>query len=401
MEEESKPSVWQRILKWLMWIGIVLIVLVAIVITWILVFTPEEEVVLPTPTPTSTPTSTYTPTPTPTLTPTETPTLTPTATLTPAPTPTFTPIPTETPTLTPTPTPTLLYGRIPVLVTKVLSGDTIEVAYNEQKLTVRYLMVQAPPLNEPFGLAAQQRNEQLVDKQIVYIEPDAVDKDGTGALLRYVFLPGERFVNEILLQEGYVTFANHPGNNRREFTLRQAQVQAMVNGVGRWATPTPTAVFTPTPVPATITPVVRYGSNGLGLAQADWEAGHVVTGIGATLGGAQATIYDGAYAVLFANGNVGTIDRAWTPGSGITGAAALALGESFAPADRQPVRSYAPPQLPGATVSIYFSPSLAARFQAEMWGEETPGTFAIVTVANGEEIIRLLLMLGDPASVLG
>lgn len=400
MEEEEKPSIWQRILKWLMWIGIALIVLVVIVIIWLLVFQPEQEVVLPTPTPTSTATATFTLTPTPTMTPTETPTMTPTATLTPTPTPTFTPIPTETSTMTPSPTPTMLYGRIPVLVTKVISGDTIEVAYNEQTFTVRYLMVQAPALNEPFGLAAQQRNEQLVDKQIVYIEPDAVDKDETGALLRYVFLPGERFVNEILLQEGYVTFANHPGNNRREFTLRQAQVQAMVKGVGRWATPTPTAVFSPTPVPATTTPVVRYASDGLGLAQVNWDAEHAVTGIGATLGGAQASIYDNAYAVLFANGNVATIDRAWTPGSGITGAAAVALGESLAPLDRQPVRSYAPPQLPGATVSIYFSPSLAARFPAEMWGKEAPGTFAIVTVANGEEIIRLLVLLGDPSSVL-
>jgi endonuclease YncB( thermonuclease family) len=401
MEEESKPSVWQKILKWLMWIGIVLLVLIVIVVVWILVFTEEEPLVLPTPTPTSTATPTYTPTTTPTSTSTDTPIPTPTITLTPTPTPTDTPVPTATPTETPSPTPTLLFGRIPVLVTKVISGDTIEVAYNDEHFIVRYLMVDAPELNQPFGLAAQQRNEQLVGERIVYIEPDAVDQDESGARLRYVFLPGEQFVNEILLQEGFATFANHPGNNRREFVLRQAQVQAMVKGVGEWATPTPTVVFTPTPVPATTTPTVRYNSDGLGLTQADWEASHSVTGIGATLGGTQATVYDGVYAVLFINGNVGTIDRAWTPGSGITGAAALQLGESFAPFDRQPVRSYAPAQLPGATVSIYYSPSLAARFPAEVWGNETPGTFAIVTIANGEEITRLLVLLGDPSTVLG
>jgi hypothetical protein len=152
---------------------------------------------------------------------------------------------------------------------------------------------------------------------------------------------------------------------------------------------------------ATNTPVVRYNSNGLGLSQADWEAAHSVTGLGATLGNTQATVYDGVYAVLLINGNVGWIDRAWTPGGGVTGAEALALGESFAPFDRQPIRSYAPTQLPGATVSIYYSPSLANRFPAELWGAEVPGTFAIVTIANGEEIVRLLLLLGDPAAVLG
>jgi micrococcal nuclease len=184
-----------------------------------------------------------------------------------------------------------MFGRIQVLVTNVTSGDTIEVALGEERFIVRYLMVDAPELNEPMGLAAQQRNVQLVGNQIVFIEPDAVDRDETGALLRYVFLPGEQFVNEELLREGYATFALHPGNTRREFALRQAQVQAMVEGVGRWATPTPMPDVTPTaPATATPTPVVRYGSNGLGLSQANWDATHSVTGLGATLGQTQATV---------------------------------------------------------------------------------------------------------------
>jgi hypothetical protein len=284
----------------------------------------------------------------------------------------------------------------------VLSGDTIEVAYGDERWIVRYLMVDTPEMNEPLGLAAQQRNAQLVGEQIVFIEPDGVDRDDTGALLRYVFLPGERFVNEVMLREGYGVFASHPGNTRREFALRQAQVQAMVEGAGRWAVATPTPNVLPTlPPTETPTPVVRYGSNGLGLTQADWEAEHMVTGLGATLGQTQATVYDDAYAVLFINGNVGWIDRAWTPGAGVTGAEALALGESLAPLDRQPIRSYFPTELPGATVSIYYSPTLAERFPADLWGSELPGTFAIVTIANGEEVIRLLLLLGDPAAVLG
>jgi hypothetical protein len=167
-------------------------------------------------------------------------------------------------------------------------------------------------------------------------------------------------------------------------------------------TPTATPLPTPTPIPGiTPTAIVRYGSNGLGLSQADWEAAHRVTGLGATLGQTQATVYDNVFAVLFINGNVGWIDRAWMAGSGVTGAEALALGESLAPFDRQPVRTYAPTQLSGATVSIYYSPSLADCFPAELWGAELPGTFAIVTIANGEEIVRLLLLLGDPAAVLG
>jgi hypothetical protein len=240
MAAASEAGIVQKILKWLMSIGIVLAALILAVILWILFFSKE----VPLAPPTSTPIATYTPTHTPT------------------PTPTQTPVPTTTPTATPSPMPTLIPGIIPP-------------------------------------------------------------------------------------------------------------------------------------------PVVRYGSNGLGLSQADWEAAHSVTGLGATLGQTQATVYDGVFAVLFINGNVGWIDRAWTAGSGVTGAEALALGESLAPLDRQPVRNYAPTQLPGATVSIYYSPTLADCFPAELWGAELPGTFAIVTIANGEEIVRLLLLLGDPAAVLG
>ena len=248
MNEESAPSPGKTILKWLRWIAIILVVLVVILVLLILLFGEEEPVALPTPTPTFTPTLTATPslTPTPTVTETPLPTITPTFT----PTPTETATPTLTPTETPTPTATLLFGRILVLVTNVMSGDTIEVALGNQRFIVRYLMVDAPELDEPLGLAAQQRNLELVGGQAVYIEPDAIDRDETGALLRYVFLPGERFVNAELLREGYATFALHPGNTRREYDLRQAQVQAMVNGQGRWATATPTPLAsTPTPTP--------------------------------------------------------------------------------------------------------------------------------------------------------
>ena len=333
--------------------------------------------------------------------PTETETPTPTAIATPTLMATETPTPTATPTHTPTPTPTMEFGRVLVLVTKVISGDTIEVAMGEQTLRVRYLLIDAPEQDEPYGLLARQRNAALVQSQAVFIEPDGPDADASGALLRYVFLPGERFVNELLVRDGLARFVASPGATRREYTLREAQVQAMVSGVGQWSTPTPVPQVTLTPTPVvTTTPVPRYRSDGLGLAKQDWETAHLVTGAGATVGGSAATIYDGIYAVLFINNNVGWIDRSWSVGSGVTGEAAMTLAESLLPADRQAIRSYFPPELPGATVSVYFSPSLAERFPKEMWGAELPGTFAVVTIANGEEVVRLLILLGDPAGVL-
>ncbi len=157
--------------------------------------------------------------------------------------------------------------------------------------------------------------------------------------------------------------------------------------------------LTPTPM-VTTTPVPRYNSDGLGLAKQDWEADHLVTGTGATVGGNAATIYDGIYAVLFINDNVAWIDRDWGVGNGVTNDEAMELADSLAPTDRQFIRAYFPAELPGAVVSVYFSPSLADRFPSEMWGNELPGTFAAVTIANGEEVVRLLMLLGDPEAVL-
>ena len=208
----------KAILQGLKWIGIAIGGLLVALAVWIGVYQFSDEAQDAPVLPTATITPTYTPTPTFTPTPTETPT--PTDTPTPTATPTFPPTPTETPTFPatptepPTPPPPLLNGRILVLVTSVLSGDLIEVSLGEQRVRVRYLMVDAPDLDEPLGEAARQRNAQLVDEQVVYLEPDAVDKDATGALLRYIFLPGERFVNAELLAAGYGRFKIEPDATR-------------------------------------------------------------------------------------------------------------------------------------------------------------------------------------------
>jgi endonuclease YncB( thermonuclease family) len=399
----------KALLQGLKWVGIAIGGLFLALVVWIGLYQlsndAQEAPVLPTATitPTLTPSPTFTLTPTNTATPTDTPT--PTDTATPTPTPTATPTFTATPTETPTPTPTLLNGRILALVTNVLSGDLIEVALGEERVRVRYLMVDAPDLDEPLGEAARQRNVQWVGEQVVYLEPDTLDKDATGALLRYVFLPGEIFVNQELLKEGYGRFKVEPGATRYEYALRQAQVQAMVDGIGQWATPTPipspsagnplgAVATTPTP-----TPHIPYQSGGIGLFADDWAAAHAITGAGAQQGATQVTIYDGVYGVVFIDSLVAYIDRTWS-GAGVTLAEAEAEAARLSPIDRQPIRTYYPPELAGAAVSVFRSPSLAGRFPAEVWGADGPGVFSAVTVTAGESVVRLVLLLNDPVTVL-
>ncbi len=398
----------KTLLKGLKWAGRGLAGLVLALAAWIGIYQFSEEAQEPVVAMTSTPTLTATPTDTATVTPTAsaTATATPSETPTATPLPTDTPVPTDTPTSTPSPTPTLLHGRIMVLVTRVLSGDLIEVAQGDERYLVRYLMVDAPQIDEPGGGAALQRNSELVADQLIYLEPDGPDTDAEGVRLRYVFLPDERFVNEIMLAEGHGRFVVQPGATRREYTLRQAQVAAMVSGIGQWGTPTPWPLptTTPTPTPVSTPDVTPYASGGLGLSRQTWEATHMPTGQGATLGGIPATLYDALYAVLFVEDRVAWIDRSWAAGSGATLAEAEALAGNLMPSDRLFIRVYYPPELGGAAVNIYYSPSLAARFPADAWIGDSPGTFAAIFESNdpGDDALieRMIIMLNDPVVAL-
>ncbi|MCB9076230.1 MAG: hypothetical protein H6631_01410 [Anaerolineaceae bacterium] len=96
---------------------------------------------------TDTPTATFTPSATPLPTSTATPTATPTLTPSPLSTRVVFDTPTVTPTLTRTPTPdrTQQNGQ----VVGIVSGDTITVLLEGQEVTVKYLDIDAPAINDP------------------------------------------------------------------------------------------------------------------------------------------------------------------------------------------------------------------------------------------------------------
>ena len=403
MDADQGAGLGKLLLKGVKWIGVAFAGLLLALAAWVGLYQfsddAQQVAVVATATPTFTPTPVDTPTPT--LTPLPSATPTETATPTPTITPSATPLPTDTPTHIPTPTPTLEFGRVLVLVTRVLAGDLIEVAFGEERFQVRYLMVDAPDPTTPEGARAFLRNTELVAQQVVFIEPDGPDTDEDGALLRYVFLPGERFVNQIMLAEGYARFAVQPGAERRALALRDAQVRAMVAGAGQWGAPTstpmPTPVDTPTP---TATAETRYASGGLGLSKRDWDAAHSLTGRGFTVGELPALIYDGVYAVLFVADRVAWIDRVWPASVAVTQDAVDRLAAGLIPDDRLFIRLYYPPELDGAAVSVYYSPTLAGRFPAEAWRSDPAGTFAVVVESENDRPRRLLVMLNDPVELL-
>jgi micrococcal nuclease len=99
------------------------------------------------------------------------------------------------------------------LVSKVIDGDTIELATGEK---VRYIGVDTPETKHPtkgvecFGAEASAYNTKLVLGQMVRLEKDVSETDRYGRLLRYVYLEDGTFVNLKLVSEGYANPATFP-----------------------------------------------------------------------------------------------------------------------------------------------------------------------------------------------
>lgn len=88
------------------------------------------------------------------------------------------------------------------LVTRVIDGDTIEVAMNGKREIVRYILIDAPEMGTKAGERAKEANRRLVEGQRVRLEQDKADRDRYGRLLRYVYV-GRTFVNRALLRRGH------------------------------------------------------------------------------------------------------------------------------------------------------------------------------------------------------
>lgn len=199
------------------------------------------------------------------------------ATATPAPTATV--IPTATPTQDPRPpTPGLdltLPGayclptgsaRVHGLVTRVLSGDTIEVAAANQTWIVRYIGLDSPEISVPAewqAAPALRLNEELVGGKNVILIQDVTDTDDEGMKPRYV-VSGGVFVNYEILRQGFgELWERSPDLACKDaFIAAQVEAQAAVRGVWQptpvptfTAPPTATITLTPGPATATVEPV--------------------------------------------------------------------------------------------------------------------------------------------------
>lgn len=159
----------------------------------------------------------------------ELPPLSPLAPVTPSPTP------------TPTTSPAIIQG--PIVVSRVIDGDTVELESGE---TVRYIGIDTPETRDPrqpvqcFGREAAARNQELVEGEQVWLEKDITDRDRFGRLLRYVHIgdpasADSLFVNLQLVRDGFARASTYPPDVKHQELFLAAQTEARGAGRGLWS----------------------------------------------------------------------------------------------------------------------------------------------------------------------
>ncbi|MEA3494250.1 MAG: thermonuclease family protein [Candidatus Margulisiibacteriota bacterium] len=122
------------------------------------------------------------------------------------------------------------------LVTRVIDGDTIELANGER---VRYIGIDTPETKHPekpvqyFGKEAYEANKKLVEGKKVRLEFDVQKRDKYGRILAYVYVDNI-FVNAWLVENGYAYAATYPPNVKYQESFLKLQKEARKNKRRLW-----------------------------------------------------------------------------------------------------------------------------------------------------------------------
>ena len=126
-------------------------------------------------------------------------------------------------------------GAVAAQVTAITDGDTITVRMGGADYRLRYILINTPEVDQPFGSEATAANRGLVMGKTVYLLKDVSETDRFGRLLRYVYLADGTFVNAQLVRDGWAQVATFPPDVTKEAEMRAAQAEAMAAGRGLWA----------------------------------------------------------------------------------------------------------------------------------------------------------------------
>ncbi|MDY6940623.1 MAG: thermonuclease family protein [Cyanobacteriota bacterium] len=132
--------------------------------------------------------------------------------------------------------PTPIAGT-PVRVDRVVSGQTVEITQadgNTTSQTVRAIGIDAPDLQQqPWGMAAKKRLEELVEGRSILLEFDVESEDGFDRQLAYLWVDGV-LANEQLVAEGFVLDRARSPNIKYQQRLTLARERARLARRGIW-----------------------------------------------------------------------------------------------------------------------------------------------------------------------
>lgn len=160
------------------------------------------------------------------------------------------------------PTAALPLSMTAALVVRVVDGDTIDVKLDDGDVKrLRYIGVDSPERNqsECYYRVSSDYNSKLVLNRQVWLERDVSEFDRYGRLLRYVYLPDGRMVNEEMVKAGYAQVTTYPPDVRYKDRFLLAQQEARAKSLGLWGVCTLPAMPTAQPAAPKRSATVQVG----------------------------------------------------------------------------------------------------------------------------------------------
>lgn len=134
-------------------------------------------------------------------------------------------------------------------VTRFVDGDTIVIDMNGSSEKVRFIGVDTPETHKPntpvqcYGPAAAAFTKNTIGTKPVRLQADPLssNRDRYNRLLRYVYLPDGRLLNQELVRQGFGFYYPYfPFTKSSEFDKSQSQAMGEKRGLWGNCSPTPT-----------------------------------------------------------------------------------------------------------------------------------------------------------------
>jgi len=128
------------------------------------------------------------------------------------------------------------YG-VPILVRRVIDGDTIELINGDR---VRYIGMDTPEEVDPdkpvqcFAAEGAEKNRELVQGEMVTLQKDVSHYDLHGRWLAFVYLTDGTFVNLALVKEGFAFSYPYPPDISKAPEFAAAEAEARSENDGLW-----------------------------------------------------------------------------------------------------------------------------------------------------------------------